>query len=109
MYIHVGLSSYFTLQIAENPKYAEDADVSRRVQTIRLEILTLTETLQAPELENKTHRLYAQDASQPLSREQLKNLLQARAENAVFNTKCWALLQGFISSVLDLVVSMSSL
>lgn len=72
---------------------------------IRLEILNLTETFHAPELENKTHRLYAQDATQPLSREQLKNLLHARAENAVFTNKCWALLQGFISTVTDLVVS----
>jgi len=93
--------------VSENPKYADDADVSRRVQSIRLEILTLTETFQLPELENKTHRLYAQDSQMPLSKRETDSLSAARAENATFSAKCWVLFQSFISAVADLVVSIT--
>jgi hypothetical protein len=88
----------------ENPKYAEDGDVARRVQAIRLEILTLTEVLHLPELENKTHKLYAQDVQHPLSKKELKNLLMALTENTDFCGRCWLLLQNFIAAVAELVV-----
>lgn len=93
----------FIAKVSENPKYAEDADVGRRVQTIRLEILTLTETFQLPELENKTHRIYAQDTQLPLSKRETDSLFAARAENAAFSAKCWVLFQNFITAVADLV------
>jgi len=93
----------FIAKVSENSKYADDPDVGRRVQTIRLEILTLTETFQLPELENKTHRIYAQDTQLPLSKREADSLFAARADNAAFSAKCWVLFQNFITAVADLV------
>lgn len=101
------------------------ADIDKKIQAVRVLLLSLSERFHQTEMEYKTYKLYAHDADtssarlavsahmklniaqaqQVLSVTKLKECLAARENNMMIGRGTWTLLQSLMSSVAELSVS----